>query len=172
VSADHATTEYLRAIRTRLDVPSRERRRALEEIGAHLEDSRAAHVADGASEHDATKLAIAELGPPEAVAANFNAGVDVRTSMATRWLPMMPSLVLLVPSVVLLLWSVTWLDDGWTSGERLAQRGYLFGVVVAALLGAGTYVAIRRAEVRHTPRTAAWLFSASAVALLGISLFR
>lgn len=171
---DKGTTAYLRSVRSLLDVPWRERRRALEEIENHLDDSRASHVAAGAVPDEATAHAIAELGPAAAVAASFNEKTATTDNAgAVRWLPMLPPLLVFVPAAACLLYGLTWIRaDGLTSGARVALRSYLLGSLVGGGLSVGAYVSIRRGAAHRASRRTAWLFSGCALLLVMTSLVR
>ena len=159
VRNDKRIQAYLRSVRSSLDVPREQRRRALEEIRHHLDDGAAAHMRRGESHDQSIALAIDELGQPEAVAAGFNEGaahISVNTG-ALRWLPMLPTMVPLVVVVGLLVWSLTWIPGGWTVGEQAVQRAYVRRALIVGILSYATYFSIRRAARDHAWRWAAWL---------------
>ncbi len=94
-------------------------------------------------------LAISELGRPDTVAAEFNDngahGSD--STGLPRWLPLLPPLLLFVVAAGFLAGSVVWIADGWTVGERTAQRAYLLAAVTTGALSYGAYFSIKRAHV-------------------------
>ena len=71
MSDDRQVKGYLRRVRAALCLPRAQRRRAVEEIRNHLDDGVAAHMREGAPREHAVSLAIAELGRPDTVAAEF-----------------------------------------------------------------------------------------------------
>jgi hypothetical protein len=64
-----------------------------------------------------------------------------------HWLPLLPPLLLFVARIGLLVWSVIWMADGWTLGERATQQGYLLGAVTAGVLSYSAYFSIKRADL-------------------------
>ena len=162
---------YLRIVRASLYVPSAQRRRVLEEIESHLDDSVAAHMRDGGTRDEAIALAIDELGPPDAVAAAFNEKgpqAPAHTG-AAGWLPILLPLFLFMAAVGVLVWSLTWIPGGWSSGEKVAQRTYLRSAVIAGVFSYATYFSIRRSRSDQTWRWAAW-FCAGLTLLLILGL--
>lgn len=156
---------YLRRVRSSLQAPKAQRLRVLEEIEIHLEDGTAEYMRGGASRPQAVARAIAELGPPEAVAAGFRGqgpAVSHRTGLA-RWLPMLLPVVLLTVTVASLLSGLTWISGGLTVGERVALLSYARTATIAALLSYGAYQCIRRADVDPAWRWAAWACTGGAV---------
>ena len=159
VNDDEQIITYLRRVRSALRLSGERRRRAVEEISNHLEDGAAAHMRDGATREQAIALAISELGHSETVAAEFNdegTHVSDRGSLR-RWLPLLPPMLLFIVSAGLLMWSVVWIADGWTVGERAAQRGYLLTVVTTGALSFGAYFSIKRALGDPAWRWGAWM---------------
>ena len=159
MSDDEQISSYLRRVRSALRLPREQRRRAVEEIRNHLDDGAAAHMRGGATREQAIGLAISELGQPDIVAAEFNdtaAHGSDRTGVL-RWLPLLPPLLLFVVRIGLLAWSVVWIADGWTLGERTAQQGYLLGAVTTGALLYGAYFSIKRAHTDPAWRWGAWM---------------
>jgi hypothetical protein len=158
VSDDQQVHSYLRRVRAALRLPRDQRRRAVEEIRNHLDDSVAEHMRNGAPREDAIGLAISELGQPGMVAAEFNAnGAHASYSAGVlRWLPLLPPLLLFVVALGFLASSVEWLADGSTVGERVAQQSYLWRTVTSGALSFGAYFAIRRVPTDPAWRWGAW----------------
>src|SRR5262245_3183290 len=108
--SDEQITRYLRRVRSALQLPRHQRRRAVEEITNHLDDGVAAHMREGATREQAIALTISELGRPDIVAAGFtdvgDQGSD-RTGVR-RWLPLVLPLLQLVVAAVFLAWSSRW----------------------------------------------------------------
>ncbi len=158
---DKRIRSYLRNVRSSLDVPRAQRRRALEEIQSHLDDGTAAHMRLGETRDQAVALAIDELGRPDAVAAEFNEeGAHVSADTGTlRWLPMLLPMVPFTVAVGSLVWSLTWIPGGWTAGEQAVQRTYLRSALIGGILLYATYFSIRRAGRDQAWRWAAWLFA-------------
>jgi hypothetical protein len=159
VSDEEQISSYVRRVRSALRLPREQRRRAIEEIRNHLDDGAAAHMRDGAEREQAIGLAISELGEPDTVAAEFNdTGAHGSDSTGVpRWLPLLPPLFVLVVRAGFLAWSVVWIADGWTVGERTAQQGYLVSAVITGALSYGAYVSIQRARSDPAWRWAAWM---------------
>jgi HAAS len=159
VSDDEQVNSYLRRVRSALRLPREHRRRAVEEIRNHLDDGAAAHMRDGATREQAIGLAISELGQPDTVAASFNdqGAHGSHSTGVPRWLPLLPPLLLFVVRVGLLAWSVVWIADGWTVGERTVQQGYLLGAVTTGALSYGAYFSIKRAHTDPAWRWGAWM---------------
>ncbi|MDB4971099.1 MAG: hypothetical protein JWN44_6788 [Myxococcales bacterium] len=67
---------YLEELAARLDGTTRDNRRALSEIGAHLDDIAAAERAAGCGAEEAAARAIARVGSVDAVAGRFAAEVE------------------------------------------------------------------------------------------------
>lgn len=159
MSGDEQISSYLRRVRSALRLPREQRRRVVEEIRNHLDDGAGAHMQDGATREHAISLAISELGQPDTVAAEFNDngahGSD--STGVPRWLPLLPPLLLFVVAVGFLAWSVVWIADGWTVGERTTQQGYLRAAVTTGALSYGAYFSIERAHGDPAWRWGAWI---------------
>jgi hypothetical protein len=173
VSDDEQISSYLRRVRSALRLPREQRRRAVEEIRNHLDDGAAAHMRGGAAREQAIGLAISDLGQPDLVAAEFN-DTGARGSDGTavlRWLPLLPPLLLFVVRIGLLAWSVVWIADGWTVGERTVQQGYLLGAVTAGALSYGAYFSIKRADGDPAWRWGAWTCMSVALWVIVVAPF-
>ncbi len=159
MSDDEQISSYLRRVRSALRLPREQRRRAVEEIRNHLDDGAAAHMRDGATRERAIGLAISDLGRPDTVAAEFNdTGAHGSDSTGVlRWLPLLPPLLLFLVRVGLLAWSVVWIADGGTVGERIIQQQYLLGAVTTGALSYGAYFSIERADSDPAWRWGAWM---------------
>jgi HAAS domain-containing protein len=161
---DEQISSYLRRVRSALRLPRQQRRRAVEEIRNHLNDGAAAHMRDGDDREQAVALAISELGQPATVADEFNnEGAHGSDSTGLgRWLPLLPPLLLFAVATVLLAWSVVWIPNGWTVGERLVQRRYLVAAVTTGALSYGAYFSINRAQSDSAWRWGAWACAVAA----------
>ena len=106
----------------------------------------------GASREQGYALIISELGPADAVASEFN-DEGTKGSPSTglwRWLPLAPPLILFVVAAAVSGWSLVWLANGWTVGERATQRAYLLSALTFGVLAYAAHFSIRRAK--HDPR--------------------
>ena len=74
--------DWLRAVGDSLGGPRRRRRRLLAELEGHLEDAVAEELAAGRASGEAESIALRRLGAPASVAADWNADVDARRSIA------------------------------------------------------------------------------------------
>lgn len=168
MSPDKRIKAYMHSVRSSLHLPRQQRLRVLEEIEDHLNDGAAAHMELGAAREQAITLVIDELGPPDEVAAGFNDHRDRtpdRTGLVT-WLPMLAPLVLLIATVVLLAWSLTWISGGLTTGEQIVQRAYVVRTLIAATLSGAAYLSIKRASRDDSWRWAAWLCTCCTVVVV------
>lgn len=165
VSHEDQISTYLDAVGSALHLPRHQRRRAVEEIRNHLDDSATAHMRDGVVRAQAVALAITELGQPEIVAAGFNYEGEhgLEFTGVRRWLPMLVPLCVFTVRAGFLAWSAVWIFDGWTVGERTAQLHYLLGVGLTGLLSYGAYISVQRSR-----RDAAWRWAAWACAGLAL----
>ena len=145
----------------------------VEEIRNHLDDGVAAHMREGAPREHAVSLAIAELGRPDTVAAEFHAaGVGGSDSAdVVRWLPLLPPLFLFAVRVGFLVSSVEWFADGWTVGERTTQQAYFWGAVAAGALAYGAYFSLRRAPSDPAWRWGAWACTCLALVMATVAPF-
>lgn len=75
--------DWLEAVGASLRGPRRDRRRLLVELEGHLEDAAAEELAAGHAAAQAEAAALERLGPPAALAADWNADVRARRT-ATR----------------------------------------------------------------------------------------
>jgi hypothetical protein len=110
------------------------------------------------------------LGPPEAVAAEFTADgppIQISTGLL-RWSPLLIPLSFLTVAVSFLIWSITWMFNGWSAGERVAQRAYLQTGVIDALFSYAAYLCIKRADRDRAWRWAAWACTGLVLASLAI----
>ena len=173
MSDDEQISSYVRRVRSALRLPREQRRRAVEEIRNHLDDGAAAHMRDGATREQAIGLAISELGQPDTVAAEFNdEGAHGSDSTGVpRWLPLLPPLLLFLVAVCFLGWSVGWIADGWTVGERTVQQQYLLGAVNAGALSYGAYFSIKRAHSDPAWRWGAWMCTSVALWAIVVAPF-
>jgi hypothetical protein len=173
VNGDEQIGSYLRRVRSALRLPRQKRRRAIEEIRNHLDDGAVGHMRDGATREQAIALAIAQLGQPDTVAAEFNyEGAHGSSSTGLRrWLPLLPPMLLFVVAAGLLAWTVVWIADGWTVGERAAQRGYLLSAVTTGALSYGAYFSIKHAHGDPAWRWGAWMCVGLALLMLVVSPF-
>jgi hypothetical protein len=165
VTDDEQISAYLHEVRSSLRVPRKQRRRVLEEIESHLHDGAAEHMRSGATRSESIAWVIDELGPPDVVGSAFADQallVPTRTG-AVRWLPIVLPLALLVEALGLVVWSITWLADGWTVGERTVLWGYLRTAAFAGLLVFATAFCIRRGDHDRAWRWAAWACTGCAV---------
>jgi hypothetical protein len=173
VSDKDQITAYLDAVSSVLHLPRQKRRRAVEEIRNHLDDGATAHMRDGLSRAQAVALAITELGEPEVVAAGFNDEDEHGPELTgvRRWLPVLVPLCLFTVRAGFLAWSAVWILDGWTVGERTAQRHYLVGVALMGLLSYGSYVSVKRSQRDTAWRWAAWACACVAVVAVALGAF-
>lgn len=167
MSPDERIEAYLHSVRSSLHLPKEQRARILEEIEDHLNDGAAAHMELGAAREQAITLVIDELGPPDEVAAGFTDHGDRKPGRSglITWLPMLAPLLLLLPAVGFLAWSLQWFSDGPTKGEQIVQRAYVVRSLIAATLSCAAYLSIKRAHRDHAWRWAAWFCTAVAVAI-------
>jgi hypothetical protein len=168
VTEDDQIVMYLRSVRLYLKVRKDQRSRVLEEIESHMIDGAAAYVESGATRSEAIKRVIEELGPPEAAADAFTEERRPvrRVTGPMRWLPMLVPMIALALSVVLGLWSLTWVSGGLTVGERDAQWTYVRHGLIAAILSCAIYLIIERADADRAWRWAAWFSTAAALVIL------
>lgn len=170
VTDDDQITTYLHRVQSSLRVPGVQRARVMEEISNHLHDGAAEHMRAGEASGLAVAHAIKDLGPPDTVAAAFtDEGAEVLPSTGfLRWLPMLLPIAMLTATVGALAWSITFLANGLTVGERTVQLSYLRAAVVPAALTYGAYQSIKRADRDRAWRWAAWACTAGALTYLPV----
>ncbi len=170
VTGDEQIRTYMRRVRSSLRVSRGQRSRVVEEIENHLDEGAADHMRDGATRAQAVALAIEDLGPPEAVASAFSTeGPPAPPSSGLlRWLPLLLPIALLAATVVMIVWSTTLYPGRSTRGERTLQLEYLRAGALFALLAAGAWRCIQRADRDRAWRWAAWACAGGALAYLAI----
>jgi hypothetical protein len=173
VSDEDQVSTYLDAVGSALHLSRPQRRRAVEDIRNHLDDSAASHVSDGLPRAQAVALAISELGQPDIVAACFNDDRQHGSELSgvRRWLPTLVPLCLFAARAGFLAWSAVWSFDGWTVGERTVQLHSLVGVGLMGLLSCGAHVSVRRSRRDAAWRWAAWTCAGLALGAIVLGVF-
>lgn len=160
---------YLDEVDGYLHLDRAHRQRVLDEIEGHLHDAAEAHIAKGASPHEAMQRAIEEVGPPAEVASQFSPVPSPSRVVRgwRRWTPIVLPAVVLAAGVMLSAWHLFQLRHGITRGLETALWLTLVPTAVAGTLTVATYVAVRNGDHDPAWRRIAWLFAAlSAVVLL------
>ncbi len=76
-----AIQEYLERLAASLDLPSRQKRRVLEEVAAHLEDEKARAALAGEDEAEAERLAIERFGDEDILAGLMQSALERRARL-------------------------------------------------------------------------------------------
>jgi hypothetical protein len=163
---------YLDDVDSYLHVDRSHRERVLAEIEGHLHDAVDAHVADGMQPSDATRRAIAEVGPPRDVAMQFSPTPAPPRPVRgwRRWAPIVLPAVVLAAGVTLTAWNLVYLArHGLTRGGQVALRYSLLYTAVAGALTAATSVAIHNGDRDPAWRRAAWGLAALTAVVVAMS---
>lgn len=163
---------YLEDVDSYLHLDRAHRERVLAEIEGHLHDAVEAHITQGAQPQEALGRAIAEVGPPQAVAMQFSPMPPPARSVRgwRRWTPIALPAAVLAPAVVytasILLYTLRY---GLTYGAQLSLRYSLTYTAVVGALTAATFVAIRNGDRDPAWRRAAWVFAALAGGVVSLT---
>ena len=177
MSADELISAYLDNIRARLELPSSDRRRVIEEIDGHLRDTTNRYIDEGIDPIPATRLAIKMFGPAVLVASEFGHGETLTTPVAPsfswtgpswrRWSPPVLPVIFAVLSLGLVL---SWLSGGPNLGERAALVRFFPWLVIYQAIAFAAWQWVRR----HTPGTypgwQAWAIGLAPIVVFVVSV--